>query len=140
MTAPKEILQLVERFREQREAYLNPHYNEAQLRQEFLNPFFEALGWDVDNKQSWAEAYKEVIHEASVKVGIETKAPDCSFRIGGTRKFFLEAKKPSVNINKDPSPAFQLHRYAWSAKQIDALVYELYDLTEEEIKIVEESA
>jgi predicted type IV restriction endonuclease len=45
MTAPKEILQLVERFGEQREAYLNPHYNEAQLRQEFLNPFFKALGW-----------------------------------------------------------------------------------------------
>jgi len=29
-----------------------------------------------------------------LKVGGATKAPDYSFRIGGTRKFFLEAKKP----------------------------------------------
>ncbi len=45
-----------------------------------------------------------------------TKAPDYCFRIGGTRKFFLEAKAPSVNIKDDPEPAYQLRRYAWSAK------------------------
>jgi len=90
--------------------------NEAQIRQHLIDPFFEALGWDVANKQGYAEAYKEVIHEDAVKVGTATKAPDYSFRIGGVRKFFVEAKKPSVNIKDDPSPAFQLRRYAWSAK------------------------
>ena len=45
-----------------------------------------------------------------------TKAPDYSFRIGGTPKFFVEAKKPSVNLKGDISPAFQLRRYGWSAK------------------------
>jgi hypothetical protein len=45
-----------------------------------------------------------------------TKAPDYAFRIGGVRKFFLEAKKPSVNIKDDIHPAYQLRRYAWSAK------------------------
>lgn len=49
-------------------------------------------------------------------MGPLTKAPDYCFRIGGTRKFFLEAKKPSVNLKDDISPAFQLRRYAWSAK------------------------
>ena len=33
-----------------------------------------------------------------------------------SRKFFVEAKKTSVNIKDDISPAFQLRRYAWSAK------------------------
>ncbi len=33
-----------------------------------------------------------------------TKAPDYCFRIGGTRKFFVEAKKPSVNIKDDAEP------------------------------------
>lgn len=28
----------------------------------------------------------------------------------------LEAKKPSINIKDDVSPAYQLRRYAWSAK------------------------
>ncbi|MCX6035152.1 MAG: restriction endonuclease subunit M, partial [Chloroflexi bacterium] len=116
MAAPDSIQQLVKRFEEHRFSYLSGKYNEAQLRQEFLNPFFEALGWDVFNKQSYAEAYKEVIHEASQEVEGATKAPDYAFRIGGTRKFFVEAKKPAVNIQYDIYPAFQLRRYAWSAK------------------------
>jgi len=60
--------------------------------------------------------YNDVVHEDSIKIGIATKAPDYSFRIGGTRKFFVEAKKPSVNIGQDVSPAFQLRSYGWSAK------------------------
>ncbi len=116
MTAPDSIQQLVKRFEEHRLSYLSGKYNEAQLRQEFLNPFFEALGWDIFNKRSYAEAYKEVIHEASQEVEGAAKAPDYAFRIGGTRKFFVEAKKPAVNIQFDISPAFQLRRYAWSAK------------------------
>jgi predicted type IV restriction endonuclease len=116
MTAPPETVQLVERFRENLAAYRSPSYNETQLRREFLDPFFRVLGWDVDNSQGFAEAYKDVVHEDAVKVGGFTKAPDYSFRIGGTRKFFVEAKKPAINIKNDPEPAFQLRRYAWSAK------------------------
>jgi len=69
MTAPKEVKRLVERFRENREAYLSSEYNETQLRREFLDPFFKALGWDVDNEQGYAEAYKDVVHEDAIKVG-----------------------------------------------------------------------
>jgi type I restriction-modification system DNA methylase subunit len=116
MTAPKEIIRLIERFEQNREQYTSGNYNEAQLRQEFLNPFFSALGWDVENRQGYAEPYKEVIHEDAVKVGGATKAPDYAFRIGGTRKFFVEAKNPSVNLKEDISPSYQLRRYAWSAK------------------------
>ena len=110
------IKHLVERFSQNIASYSSSTYNETQLRQEFLNPFFEALGWDVSNKQGYAEAYKEVIHEDAVKIGTATKAPDYSFRVGGTRKFFVEAKKPFINIKDDIDPAFQLRRYAWSAK------------------------
>lgn len=117
-TCPKQILELVERFENNKEQYKRGPFNEAQVRREFLDPFFECLGWDMTNKQGHAEAYKEVIHEDAIKVGSKetTKAPDYCFRIGGTRKFFLEAKKPSVNVKDDPDPAFQLRRYAWSAK------------------------
>jgi hypothetical protein len=44
------------------------------------------------------------------------KAPDYAFRIGKERKFFVEAKKPAVNIQYDIEPAYQLRRYAWNAK------------------------
>jgi hypothetical protein len=116
MDTPKEINELVERFTLHRETYHSGKYNETQLRREFIDPFFKALGWDVDNAAGHAEAYKDVIHEDAIKVGGATKAPDYCFRIGGTRKFFVEAKKPSVNIAEDIGPAYQLRRYAWSAK------------------------
>ncbi len=116
MAAPKEIVDLVERFISNIEAYKSSHYNETQVRREFVDPFFKALGWDIDNEQGFAEAYKDVIHEDAIKVGGTTRAPDYSFRIGGQRKFFLETKKPSVDIKDDIHPAFQLRRYAWTAK------------------------
>ncbi len=115
MTAPAVVLDLVARFREQRQSYLSPAYNETQLRREFLDPLFEALGWDMHNRQGHAESYKEVIHEDALRVEESARAPDYAFRVGGTRAFLVEAKKPAVNLREDPSPAFQLRRYAWSA-------------------------
>jgi hypothetical protein len=117
MAAPDVVVELVKRFDMHRASYRGGEYKEDRLRKEFLDPFFEALGWDVGNKKGYAEAYKEVVHEASVKVGGQTKAPDYCFRAGGgVRSFFVEAKKPAVDIRDAVSPAFQLRRYAWSAK------------------------
>src|SRR6266480_2055100 len=115
-TVPKQVLELVDLFERNREAYRSPQYNETQLRHQFLDPFFKALGWDIDNERGYAEAYKDVIHEDAVKVGEATKAPDDCFRIGGARKFFLEAKRPSVDIKHDVGPAFQLRRYGFTTK------------------------
>jgi len=70
----------------------------------------------VRNVQGYAEQYKDVIHEDAIKVGGATRAPDYCFRVGGVRKFFLEAKKPSVWVKGHVGPAYQLRRYAWSAK------------------------
>src|SRR5713226_2157041 len=95
---PSELKHLTAKFEQNIESYRNPAYGEAEVRIEFINPLFELLGWDVSNKSGHAEAYKDIIHEDAIKVGGSTKAPDYSFRIGGTRKFFLEAKKPSVNV------------------------------------------
>ncbi len=116
MPAPKDVLALVEKFDRHRESYESAGYNETQLRREFLDPMFAALGWDVQNVDGAAEAYKDVIHEDAIRVGEFTKAPDYGFRIGGTRKFFVEAKKPSKRLKDDAEAAFQLRRYAWSAK------------------------
>ena len=114
--APAEIQKLVERFQLHREEYLTGNYNETQLRREFLDPMFKALGWDIDNEQGFAEAYKDVVHEDAIRIGDKLKAPDYGFRIGGTRKYFLEAKKPAEHIEGDPKHAYQLRRYGWSAK------------------------
>ncbi len=116
MNVPDQVLRLVETFDRNIHAYKGKKYNETQVRREFIDPFFIALGWDINNTQGLAEAYKDVIHEDSIRIGSALKAPDYCFRIGGTRKFFVEAKNPSINIKDDPHTAFQLRRYAWSAK------------------------
>lgn len=116
MPAPQEVIKLIENFEGNLDAYRGGKYNETQVRRDFIDPLFKALGWDMDNSVGYAEAYRDVIHEDAIKIGTSTKAPDYSFRVGGQRKFFLEAKKPSVNVKDDIEPAFQLRRYAWSAK------------------------
>lgn len=115
-SAPQTVLTLIENFERNLDAYRSGKYNETQVRRDFIDPLFKALGWDMDNSAGYAEAYRDVIHEDAIKIGTSTKAPDYSFRVGGQRKFFLEAKKPSVNVKDDVEPAFQLRRYAWSAK------------------------
>jgi hypothetical protein len=116
MATPAKVLELVDLFSRHADAYRSAHYKETQVRLEFINPLFRCLGWDMENEQGYAEAYKDVIHEDAIKIGGVTKAPDYCFRIGGARKFFLEAKKPGANLKNDPTPAYQLRRYAWSAK------------------------
>ena len=106
MNAPASILHLVERFDEQRPAYLAGKYNETQLRNDYLNPLFEALGWDVQNHKGRSEKYREVILEQSVEVAGQAKAADYAFRVGEKPMFFVEAKKPAVNIGANPEAGF----------------------------------
>jgi predicted type IV restriction endonuclease len=116
MTPPAQVLELIERFERNLDHYKQPAYKETQARVEFIDPFFEALGWDVRNVQGRGEHDKDVIHEDAIRVGGKMLAPDYSFRVGRARKFFLEAKKPAVSLKGDVGPAYQLRRYSWSVK------------------------
>ena len=133
--AYQKISELVERFGDQFDSYKNADYNETLTRRDFIDPFFKALGWDIDNEEGYAEAYREVIHEDRVKIGKATKAPDYSFRLsGGKRLFFVEAKKPSVVVKDDILPAYQIRRYGWSAKLAVSIItdfeeFAIYDCT-----------
>ena len=113
------IEKLVERFAEHRKDYHLADYNEQKARQDFINPFFKALGWDIDNEKGDSEAYREVIYEDKVVVKGKTKAPDYGFRLTGSgekRLFYVEAKKPSVQIKINKESAYQLRRYGSSAQ------------------------
>ena len=113
--AKEKVKELIQAFKENIEQYKLSTYKEAQVRKEFIDPLFNAFGWDVSNENKNSGQYQDVVNEDAIKIGGTTKAPDYSFRIGGTRIFFVEAKKPSVKIKDDPEPAFQLRRYAWNS-------------------------
>jgi predicted type IV restriction endonuclease len=71
MAVPAEIARLVEVFERNRESYRQGHYSETQLRREYIDPFFKALGWDVDNTRGYAEPYKDVVHKDAIRVSTD---------------------------------------------------------------------
>jgi hypothetical protein len=88
-SVPKEVVQLVERFERNRDAYVSGGLNETQLRQELRQD------------ASQPELHKDLpkAHAAPDKTAIE-------------------------------------RQIAATDRQIDALVYELYGLTEDEITVI----
>lgn len=131
---PHEVLQLIDRFSHRQAEYMSPEYMEARVRIDFLNPMFTALGWDVANKAGRSERHREVLTEGRVKTSAGIKFPDYIFQLGGKHIFPVEAKKPSVNVKNDPSPALQLRRYAWNSDTMgigiltDFQEFSVYDL------------
>jgi len=107
---------LVEQYRRHRPQYQAGAFKEAWLRSEFLDPFFEAFGWDVRNRQGHAPRYREVVVEDTVEVDGGKRAPDYCFRLGEKPVFYVEAKAPSVSIREAASPAYQVRRYGFSAR------------------------
>lgn len=113
-----QVSELVHRYSNDYQQFQCATYNETQVRVDFVNRFFHILGWDVDNERGLPQHLREVTHEATVVVeedGVHrSKKPDYSFKVGTEVLFFLETKKPAVNITVDSAPAFQLRRYGWS--------------------------
>jgi hypothetical protein len=108
---PSRVVELIETFDRNIEAYRSQQYNEDQVRREFIDPFFEELGWDITNKAGHAQAYKDVIHDDSFKISVDAEVPAEKTRI-----------QRQINTTD---------------KKIDKPLYSLYGLTVEEIAIVE---
>lgn len=118
VAARNQLRTLVSIYNSNFDQYQQATYNETQVRVDFVNQFFQLLGWDVLNEAGLPQHLREVTHEATVLVeengAHRSKKPDYSFKVGTEILFFLETKKPSVNITADRAPSFQLRRYGWS--------------------------
>lgn len=118
VTLIAQVSELVQTYGDNYPQFQRATYNETQVRVDFVNRFFKLLGWDVDNERGLPQHLREVTHEATVVVeedGIHrSKKPDYSFKVGTEVLYFLETKKPAVNLTEDAAPAFQLRRYGWS--------------------------
>src|SRR4030066_1736277 len=125
----EELQSLISKFEKDRNYYLSKGYPEAQVRLDFINPFFNALGWDIENKAQKPPNDRDVIVELSPET---TKRPDYNFRISGVTKFFVEAKAPSVVLD-DVNHILQAKSYAWATKKVYFVIltdfeeFRLYD-------------
>ena len=88
-----ELNRLVESFGIRLAELKQPGYSEAQLRDDFLNPFFRALGWDMENRAGLIQREREVEIESATQIGGGRKRADYLFRTDKRDRFVCEAKK-----------------------------------------------
>ena len=110
-----ELQKIVKHFEKNIDFYKDgkKSYNEHSCRIEFIDPLLKILGWDVANEKGAAPQYREVIAE---NYSSRSDRPDYTMTLRGVAKFFVEAKKPSVDITKINTPAIQARKYGWNAK------------------------
>lgn len=115
MTNLTELQNLVDRFHANINFYKDTKnsYNEHSCRIEYIDPLLKVLGWDVANEKGLAPQYREVIAE---NYSTRTDRSDYTITLRGVPKFFVEAKKPAVDITREPDPAIQTRKYGWNAK------------------------
>ena len=115
MTNLFDLQLLVDRFQTNIDFYKDTKnaYNEHSCRIEYIDRFLKLLGWDVANEKGVAPQYREVVAE---NYSTRTDRPDYTITLRGVPKFFIEAKKPAIDITKDASPAIQTRKYGWNAK------------------------
>jgi hypothetical protein len=138
MADKAEIRKLVEAFRRNLQQLKEVNVSEAVIRQEYIDHFWELLGWDIHNRQHRTPAQKDVLIEANVSTiedeKIHARRPDYIFRIDGFPRFISEAKKLTIDLSHDRDAIFQTKSYAWSAQIPFAILtnfeqFRLFDAT-----------
>lgn len=108
---------LIRKYEANKSYYHSQKYNKTLLRSDFLDPLFEALGWDIKNAAGKSISEREVLLEESLRDGMmeHTKKPDYTFRLFSERKFFWKRKsrrsilcKTMVQPNKLEDMALRL--------------------------------
>jgi len=103
--AKENIAELVKKYQRIAEAGKIKSYNEAQTRNEFIEPLFGFLGWDMRNANN--------DNEVATEEAISGSRVDLAFRINGIPKFFLEAKSLKSDLDIE-SYARQAINYSWN--------------------------
>lgn len=112
-----EIQKLTARFARYESEYRANSYLESQVRLDFLDSFWSALGWDVRHINEVNPYRQEVRVEKSQTAEGGRKRPDYTFYLSPEfreAKFIVEAKRPGVGLT-DLDPMLQAIKYGWNA-------------------------
>jgi len=112
------VQELVQSFDSYKAVYMKPDYSEPQARLDFIDKYFIALGWDVNHETQTNPYKQEVKVEKNVDTGHSQRRADYAFYVAPNYqdvKYYVEAKKPSVDIESKDS-YFQIIRYGWNSQ------------------------
>lgn len=116
----KAVSKLANSFKENIEYYKKAEYHEAEVRKDFIDPFFTALGWDV-NHQVQKNPYQQEVKVEKTQSQIDAsgkKFADYAFFMKPNYKdpvFYVEAKKPAAKLERNTDYYLQTHKYAWNS-------------------------
>ncbi len=122
------VARLAQQFKENEKYYTSKDFVESETRNKFIDPLLEALAWDVKNEKGARHDRQEVITEDRVVIAGQVKHPDYTLCYGGERKIYVEAKQPSIDLKKNPEPALQVRRYAYTSKMPIAILTDFQEL------------
>jgi adenine-specific DNA-methyltransferase len=113
----KRVQELATTFKANENRYLAADYQEAEVRKDFIDKFFMALGWDVNHDVQTNPYEQEVKVEPSVAASGQRRADYAFFLAPNYRdvRFFVEAKKPHGDIATKEN-YFQTIRYGWNSE------------------------
>ncbi|MHB8360220.1 MAG: Eco57I restriction-modification methylase domain-containing protein [Thermoplasmataceae archaeon] len=101
------IVELISKYDQIKKSGEIRKYNEESTKKDFIQPLFEALGWNTSNRGKRNDSI-------SAEETISKKRVDYGFRINGIPKFFLEAKSlKEENIQTNAKYVTQAIDYAW---------------------------
>jgi adenine-specific DNA-methyltransferase len=119
------VQSLAKDFDAQKDFYLSPKYQEAEVRKEFIDKFLIALGWDV-NHDTQKNPYEQEVKIERKEHGVSQRRADYAFHLAPNFrdvKFYIEAKKPFGDI-ATPDNYFQTIRYGWGSKTPIAALFD----------------
>ncbi len=119
------VQSLAKDFDAQKDFYLSPKYQEAEVRKEFIDKFLIALGWDVNHDRQ-KNPYEQEVKIERKEHGISQRRADYAFYLAPNFrdvKFYIEAKKPFGDI-ATPDNYFQTIRYGWNSQTPVAALFD----------------
>ncbi len=111
------VQSLAKIFAENKDRYTD--YQEAEVRKDYIDKFWIALGWDVNHDKQTNPYEQEVKVERGVYEGTARKRADYAFFLAPNFhdvRFFVEAKRPS-NDFASADNYFQTLCYGWGSKK-----------------------
>ncbi len=127
------IIQLSETFEKNINYYKSSRYQEAEVRKDFIDPFFTLLGWDVNHVYETNPYKQEVkVEKTQSQIGeAGKKFADYAFYLAPDFKnpiFYVEAKKPAVLLRDNAQYYLQTHKYGWNSQTPLAVLTDFEEL------------
>jgi hypothetical protein len=126
----KRVQELAADFKANERRYLSSDYQEAEVRKDFVDKFWMALGWDANHDFQTNPYEQEVKVERSVSSREGQTRADYAFYVKPNFRdvrFYLEAKKPSVEL-AGKGNYFQVACYGWNSGTPLAVIHDFQQL------------